>query len=75
MLNSFVDNNKTIVCAARQTSKTTTYCAFCLWYTTTFKDKQILILGCKHNMAAFILDRIMFAYEHLPFEIKPDIIK
>ena len=47
MLQHLVDNDRSIVLAARQTGKTTTYTVFCLWLTTLFTEKKVMICANK----------------------------
>lgn len=74
LLNFIAGNTRTIVLSARQCGKTTSYTVFCLWYTTLFRDKKILICANKLATAIEIMDRIRKAYENLPFWIKPGIL-
>lgn len=74
MLQHLVDNNRSIVLAARQTGKTTTYTVFCLWLTTLFTEKKVMICANKLQTAIEIMDRLRRAYEQLPFWIKPGIL-
>ena len=53
---------------------TTTYTVFCLWLTTLFKDKKVLICANKLATASEVMARVRKAYEELPFWIKPGCI-
>lgn len=44
---------------------TTCAAAYILWFTTFFKDKQVLICANKMNQAQEIMDRIRFSYENM----------
>lgn len=74
MLHHLVDNDKTICLSARQTGKTTTYTVFCLWLTTLFTEKKVMICANKLQTAMEIMERLRRAYEQLPFWIKPGIL-
>jgi hypothetical protein len=52
---------------------TTTYTIFCLWYTTLFPEKKVMICANKLATAIEIMDRIRRAYEYLPSWLKPGV--
>ena len=66
MLLSFSNNRFNIVTTARQAGKSTTTCAFILWYIIFHKDKTVALLANKGDTAREILGRIQLAYQHLP---------
>jgi hypothetical protein len=66
MLLSFANNRFNIVTTARQAGKSTTTCAFILWYIIFHKDKTVALLANKGDTAREILGRIQLAYQHLP---------
>jgi len=66
MLISFSNNRFNIVTTARQAGKSTTTCAFILWYIIFHKDKTVALLANKGDTAREILGRIQLAYQHLP---------
>jgi len=66
MIKKFVDNRYTIVTTARQAGKSTTTCAFILWYIIFQADKTVALLANKGETAREILGRVQLAYQHLP---------
>jgi hypothetical protein len=66
MLLSFANNRFNIVTTARQAGKSTTTCAFILWYIIFNKEKTVALLANKGDTAREILGRIQLAYQHLP---------
>lgn len=70
IIQKIVDNRNTIVCASRQTGKSTLMTIVCLWYALFQKDKEVAILANKEVQAKEILDRIKLAYEEIPNYIK-----
>lgn len=47
LLRHFVNNDRCITLASRQTGKTTTYTIFCMWLATLFSEKKIMICANK----------------------------
>jgi len=66
MLLSFANNRFNIVTTARQAGKSTTTCAFILWYIIFHKDKTVALLANKGDTAREILGRVQLAYQYLP---------
>jgi len=66
MLQSFADNRFSIITTARQAGKSTTTCAFILWYIIFHPEKTVALLANKGDTAREILGRIQLAYQHLP---------
>ena len=66
MLKSFADNRFSIIATARQAGKSTTTCAFILWYIIFHPEKTVALLANKGETAREILGRIQLAYQHLP---------
>jgi len=66
MLKSFANNRFNIITTARQAGKSTTTCAFILWYIIFHPDKTVALLANKGDTAREILGRIQLAYQHLP---------
>ena len=66
MVRSFKDNRYSIVTTARQAGKSTTTCAFILWYIIFNPDKTVALLANKGDTAREILSRVQLAYQHLP---------
>lgn len=66
MINSFKENRYSIITTARQAGKSTTTCAFILWYIIFNPEKTVALLANKGDTAREILGRIQLAYQHLP---------
>ena len=66
MLKSMNDNRNTVIATARQAGKSTTTCAFILWYIIFHAEKTVALLANKGDTAREILGRIQLAYQHLP---------
>ena len=66
MIISMHENRYTIIATARQAGKSTTTCAFILWYIIFNADKTVALLANKGATAIEILSKIQLAYEHLP---------
>ena len=66
MLKSFANNRFNIITTARQAGKSTTTCAFILWYIIFNPEKTVALLANKGETAREILGRIQLAYQHLP---------
>lgn len=66
MVNLFRKNRFSIITTARQAGKSTTTCAFILWYIIFHRDKTVALLANKGDTAREILGRIQLAYQHLP---------
>jgi len=66
MLRSMKDNRYTIIATARQAGKSTTTCAFILWYVLFHGEKTVALLANKGETAREIMGRIQLAFQHLP---------
>ncbi len=66
MLKNFANDRFNIVTTARQAGKSTTTCAFILWYILFHAEKTVALLANKGETAQEILGRIQLAYQHLP---------
>jgi len=66
MVTSFKDNRYSIITTARQAGKSTTTCAFILWYIIFNPEKTVALLANKGDTAREILGRVQLAYQHLP---------
>ena len=55
---------------ARQTGKSTCAAGYLLWYAMFNPDQTILIAAHKYSGAQEIMQRIRFAYEHIPDHIR-----
>jgi hypothetical protein len=75
MLMSMADNRMSIIATARQAGKSTTTCAFILWYTLFHKDKVVALLANKGDTAREILGRIQNAYQYLPKWLQQGIVE
>ncbi len=75
MIESFKDNRYTIVTTARQAGKSTTTCAFILWYIIFHPDKTVALLANKGDTAREILGRIQLAYQHLPKWLQQGVVE
>ena len=53
---------------------TTTYTIFCLWLTTFYPEKRVMICANALNTAIEIMDRIRTAYEQLPYFLKASVV-
>ena len=73
MVNSFKDNRFNIVTTARQAGKSTTTCAFILWYIIFHPEKTVALLANKGETAREILGRVQLAYQHLPLWLQQGI--
>lgn len=73
MIRAYQDNRYTVVLSARQTGKSVTSAAYLLWYAMFNFDKTVLIAANKNANAMEMILRIRFAYENLPFWIKPGV--
>jgi hypothetical protein len=65
------DRQWVIALLARQCGKTQVISMFLLWTAVFTPDQQILIASKNNAHAVEIMDRIRFAYEELPFWLKP----
>jgi hypothetical protein len=75
MLRNFQHNRFNIVLASRQMGKTVTASIFNAWFITFNVDKNTLLLANKGETTKEIIDKAKVVLEHLPFYMKPGIIK
>jgi len=75
MLTSMMDNRFTIIATARQAGKSTTTCAFILWYIIFHKEKTVALLANKGDTAREILGRVQLAYQHLPKWLQQGVVE
>lgn len=75
MVSSFKDNRYTIVTTARQAGKSTTTCAYILWYIIFHADKTVALLANKGDTAREILGRVQLAYQHLPKWLQQGVVE
>jgi hypothetical protein len=73
LLLCYIQNRHCVSMLSRQTGKTTTAAAFILWW-AIFKDDQKIVVASKDAAAAKdIINRLWFAYEELPWWLKPGV--
>jgi hypothetical protein len=75
MLKSMADNRYTVIGTARQAGKSTTTCAFILWYIIFHAEKTVALLANKGDTAREILGRIQLAYQHLPKWLQQGVVE
>lgn len=71
LLRMYQDQRLTISLLSRQVGKTQTAAAFILWWAIFKDDQQILIASKDQAGADDIMKRLWYAYEELPWWIKP----
>jgi len=64
----------TITLSARQTGKSSMATAYLLWFAIFNFDKTILIASNKNDNAMEMIYRMQYAYEELPFWLKPGVV-
>lgn len=75
MLKNLQHNRFNIVLASRQMGKTVTSSIFNAWFIIFNFDKNTLLLANKADSTKEIIDKAKVVIEHLPFYMKPGIIK
>jgi|LakMenE18May11ns_1017448.scaffolds.fasta_scaffold9958582_12 hypothetical protein len=75
MIRSFKEGRFNIVTTARQAGKSTTTCAFILWYIMFNPDKTVALLANKGDTAREILSRVQLAYQHLPKWLQQGVVE
>jgi hypothetical protein len=75
MLYSFRDNRFSIVTTSRQAGKSTTTCAFILWFIIFNSEKTVALLANKGDTAREIAGKIQLAYQHLPKWLQQGILQ
>lgn len=71
LIQVYDDNKHVIALLSRQCGKTETAAAYILWW-AIFKDTQRILIASKdHDGAKDIMSRLWYAYEELPWWIKP----
>ncbi len=73
MLHAFHKKKSTVVLSARQTGKSTVSSMFLLWFAMFHFDKTVLIASNKNTGAMEMISRIQYAYQHIPFWLKPGV--
>lgn len=73
LIDVYNNHDRIIAMMPRQTGKTTTAAAFLLWW-AIFKDNQnMLVVSYQLEGALEIMERFWYAYEELPWWIKPGV--
>jgi hypothetical protein len=75
MLTSMAENRYTILATARQIGKSTTTCAFILWYIIFNPEKTVALLANKGDTAREILGKVQLAYQHLPKWLQQGVVE
>ena len=75
LIHTYVENTRCISMLSRQCGKTATAAAYLLWW-GIFKDDQFIFIASKDQGGADeIMERLWFAYEELPWWLKPGVVK
>jgi hypothetical protein len=75
LIQTYMGNRKNIAMLSRQCGKTATAAAYLLWW-CIFKDNQFVLVASKDQGGADeIMERLWFAYEELPWFLKPGVKK
>jgi hypothetical protein len=75
MVRSMVENRMSIITTARQAGKSTTTCAFILWYVLFTPEKTVALLANKGDTAREILNKVQLAYQYLPKWLQQGIVE
>jgi len=71
LVDCYNSNRLVIALLSRQCGKTATAAAYLLWYAIFKDDQHILIASKDHDGAKDIMSRLWYAYEELPWWLKP----
>ena len=71
LINVYQENRLSIAMLSRQCGKTQTAAAFLLWWAIFKDDQRILIASKDADGATDIMSRLWYAYEELPWWLKP----
>jgi hypothetical protein len=71
MIRTYNDYRQVVSMCSRQLGKTTTAGAYILWFAIFQENVNVLIAANVFRAATEIMDRIRFAYEHLPDWLRP----
>lgn len=74
MMHAMHNNRDVIITTARQTGKSTTTCAFILWYILFNTEKTVALLANKGETAREILGKIKLGFMHLPKWLQQGIV-
>jgi hypothetical protein len=75
LIQTYMDNTRCISMLSRQCGKTATAAAYLLWKAMFNKDYTIFIASKDQGGADEIMERLWFAYEELPWFLKPGTTK
>lgn len=75
MVNTMANDNRVVLTTSRQAGKSTTTCAFILWYILFNENKTVALLANKGETAREILGKIQLAYQHLPKWLQQGVIE
>lgn len=75
VLRDMQENNKCVFLACRQIGKTIVSGIFLVWFVLFNFDKNVLVLANVGGTTAEIIDKIKVILSHLPFFMKPGILK
>ncbi len=73
LINVYYDNERVIAMLSRQCGKTTTAAAYILWWSIFKTDQDVLVLSKDLDGAKEVMGRFWYAYEELPWWIKPGV--
>jgi hypothetical protein len=71
LLRTYEQNMRVVALLRRQSGKTTTAAAFLLWWIIFKKDQKVLVTRKDQTGANEIMSRFWYAYEELPWWMKP----
>ena len=74
LINVYHEHRRSVNLLGRQSGKTACASAFLLWWAIFKKHQTILIASKDHTGAKEIMKRLWYAYEELPWWIKPGVI-
>ena len=74
-VNTMHNNNKTILCTARQVGKTITSASYFLWYAMFNDHKDSAILANKGSTAYEIMHKLQMIYQQIPFWLQTGLVE
>ena len=74
-INTMHNNNKTILCTARQVGKTITSASYFLWYAIFNAHKDSAILANKGGTAYEIMHKLQMIYQQIPYWLQPGLVE
>lgn len=75
IINSLHNNRRTIVCASRQSGKTTSFCGYLCWYILFNTHVTAAILANRADTARELLARLQFTYMNLPHFLQQGVVE